>query len=199
MTRASSGGRFSPLAGEAMVSTTMTHGGERAETHAPDYDEFRTGVLHDLDLVYTVARLVSGSARTAGTVLPDLMLDAFRKWSFRPSGVRPRVWVMQLLLKRIGTDVRESGLDGSDSRPGRWEPGEEISALELRQTMCAMTRQDREVLALGDIAGLRYQEIGAVLGIDRSDVTSRLFGARARLRRRLRGPRTASSQETRAT
>lgn len=48
-----------------------------------------------------------------------------------------------------------------------------------------MGYEDREVLALCDVAELRYHEAGAVLGLSRSEIQKRLYGARERLQARV--------------
>jgi sigma-70-like protein len=69
------------------------------------------------------------------------------------------------------------------------EPGSlaEAVAREVAQATAQLPERQREALALRDLLGLPYDEVGAVVGIDASAVGPLLARARLRLRVALRG------------
>jgi hypothetical protein len=69
------------------------------------------------------------------------------------------------------------------------EPGSlaEAVARELAQATAQLPERQREALALRELLGLSYDEVGAVVGLDPSAVGPLLARARLRLRTELRG------------
>jgi RNA polymerase sigma factor (sigma-70 family) len=57
---------------------------------------------------------------------------------------------------------------------------------DVRRALADLPERQREAVILRDVYGLRYQEVGAALGLSRAAVESLLFRARRRLRLRLR-------------
>jgi RNA polymerase sigma factor (sigma-70 family) len=62
----------------------------------------------------------------------------------------------------------------------------EVLSDDVRRALAELPGQQREAVVLRDLYGLRYREVGAVLGLSRPAVESVLFRARRRLRTRLR-------------
>jgi DNA-binding CsgD family transcriptional regulator len=60
-------------------------------------------------------------------------------------------------------------------------------AAELAQANAALTRRQREILALRELLGLSYDEISEVMGLDSEAVCAMLARARLQLRAKLRG------------
>ncbi len=84
---------------------------------------------------------------------------------------------------RSGVQAPPHGVDDGG------EPGSlaEAVARELAQATAQLPERQREALALRDLLGLSYDEIGAVVGLDPSAVGPLLARARLRLRTELRG------------
>jgi hypothetical protein len=57
---------------------------------------------------------------------------------------------------------------------------------DVRRALAELPEQQREAVVLRDVYGLRYREVGVVLGLSLPAVESLLFRARRRLRTRLR-------------
>ena len=62
----------------------------------------------------------------------------------------------------------------------------EVLSDDVRRALAELPEQQREAIVLRDVYGLRYREVGVVLGLSRPAVESVLFRARRRLRQRLR-------------
>ena len=86
---------------------------------------------------------------------------------------------------RAHARMREPGLLEADlaRSPG---PHEEVTRLmavaEIREAISELPEKQREAVVLRDLYGLRYEEVGAALGVSRASVESLLFRARRRLR-----------------
>ncbi len=57
--------------------------------------------------------------------------------------------------------------------------------LDLQSTLQTLSEEHREVLVLRELQQLSYEEIAAVLNVPRGTVESRLYRARAELRKKL--------------
>ena len=155
-----------------------------ADDSTVDHDAMRHEAFENLDLLYTVARLITGSRRTAVDVLPTVMVSAYRQWYQRPVETRPLVWMLGLLvehLRRLGVASHAPSLAAAATTSPH-APGTEPSPFVVRQAILGMRADHREVLALSDVAGLTYREVGTVLHIQRAEVQGRLYRARAELR-----------------
>jgi RNA polymerase sigma-70 factor (ECF subfamily) len=110
------------------------------------------------------------------TIVKNLFLDALR----RPS---PRLTVS--LDQPVGNDERESLADAlADGKPGPLEQMERRELIEAtRQSLDALNESHRAVLILCDIEGMRYEDAARRLRLPLGTMRSRLFRARAVLRR----------------
>jgi len=120
--------------------------------------------------------------------LPAIMLVAYRNWSERPAGLRPRAWLLSLLIDQVRSDGSELMASHADDKVVDYAPDVHIGepfTLLARRAIREMRAEDREVLALCDVAELGYREAGMVLGLSRSEVKRRLHSARERLQTRL--------------
>jgi RNA polymerase sigma-70 factor (ECF subfamily) len=79
---------------------------------------------------------------------------------------------------------------------GRYNRGAEVFV--LRRALSALAPQDRESLALQVIGGLSCSDIARLLGIDASEVMSRILRSRRHLRDTLSEARPGDSRKVRA-
>lgn len=162
---------------------------ETSDVAVLDFGDFRREAFAELDLVYTVARLIGGTSGELDNALPAIMLMAYRTWSERPAELRPRAWMLSLLINHLKADdselLKSHGDDTVSSKSPGDSPDGTPSTLLVRRAIREMCFEDREVLALCDIAQLRYDEAGIVLGLSRSEIKDRLYGARERLHARI--------------
>jgi RNA polymerase sigma factor (sigma-70 family) len=150
--------------------------------------DFRVAALGELDVVYAVARMISGSPTWAKKALPTVMLSAYRGWPDRPPEIRPRVWMLMMLahyVERAGAASIATELDDPEPEAEPADPEKGPSRATVRHAFRGMSLQERLVVALSDVASLSYDEVGEVLEVGREEVRQRLLGTRARLRRKL--------------
>ncbi len=93
---------------------------------------------------------------------------------------RKRQW--EVSLTQTDEDGQEQELEIPD---GRYEPDALLARAELRravrQGLMALPEDQRRILLLREIGGLRYDEIAAVLELEEGTVKSRIFRARKKL------------------
>lgn len=87
-------------------------------------------------------------------------------------------------IERLAQDEELDLLDAFSSRAPA--PGERAGQLELgakiRRAVARLTPEQRAVFALAETSGMRYEEIGRILGIPVGTVKSRMHAAATRLR-----------------
>jgi RNA polymerase sigma-70 factor, ECF subfamily len=152
--------------------------------------------LYNLRVFHYALQLV-GNREDALDITQETFLRLHRHWQRRDPSRPTSAWLYAIArnlaidcLRRRGTrgEVAEDpALPDTLAR----DPEGQASNNELRQKLWYAIRSLpeplREVLLLRDWHGMRYAEIAQVTGINTSTVTSRLFEARQRLRKQLRG------------
>ncbi len=110
-------------------------------------------------------------------IASNLAIDAARRRSRRTS---------ISLDEPVTTDEGEVSRQLADERPG---PFEELQSAQtqqaVREAIAELSPKLRSVIALYDLQGLSYQEIGDILGCPLGTVKSRLFNARNQLQDKL--------------
>lgn len=142
-------------------------------------------------LAYALRR--TETAEDAADVVAETFLTAWRRLDEAPPGAEMRLWlygVARLVLanqrrarrrhERLGARLRTAGQPDTVAPAADGEPGGAIA--------CAFRRlraEDREVLGLLAVEGLRPNEIAQVLGRSAATVRVRLYRARRRFAREL--------------
>lgn len=167
-------------------------GGEReafaaiVERHAPS--------------LYRLARSMGKNADDAEDVVQEALLAAYRGIGAFDGRSSLKTWLAKIVIKRSISawrkDKRHRGVASLDlfrdeeaaARPGS-SSGPMQSAvdqrLDLEQVLPRLSPEFRAVFVLREIQGLSYTEIGQALGIPPGTVDSRLYRARAELRKLL--------------
>ncbi|HET9823292.1 MAG TPA: sigma-70 family RNA polymerase sigma factor [Burkholderiaceae bacterium] len=131
----------------------------------------------------------------------DVVQSVFLKAAERIDDYDPRFrffsWIYRIAVNEALNLVRsrerdeplDDDFDAEDTE--RATPEQELDqaqrARRLQDAMLKLSTSDRVVLSMRHFSECSYQEIAVVLGLDEKTVKSRLFEARARLRRRLDG------------
>jgi RNA polymerase sigma factor (sigma-70 family) len=162
---------------------------------------FEAQVLPHLDAAYRFARwLAARSSVEVDDLVQEAFLRAFRGFDGLRGG-DVRAWVLAIVRNCHATAIRRERrraivpLPDEDSEPiasgaVAAVPGPETASLAtderrtLEELIAALPPEQREVLALREIEGLSYREIGVVTGVPIGTVMSRLARARAALRTR---------------
>lgn len=161
--------------------------------------EFESEVLPQLDVLYRVARRMTGNAADAEDLVQETVLKALRGWAgFRP-GSNARAWLLTILRnafingyrrrKRepIAMDIDTADRHSVLREAAEHDPEGEFFDHLVDETVLgaveALPEEFREALVLSDLEGLPYAEIAQVLEVPVGTVKSRLFRARRQLQR----------------
>lgn len=166
-------------------------------------DAFGDLVAPYQDRLHNVLYRMFGRREEAAEVLQDGLIRAYRGLRQYQGGSTFYTWLYRIVVNSAISSQRKSRLrtvsanDGGDGRPldlADDDPSsrpehhlEELERSELIQDALGQVAEVfRAVLVLKEIDGLKYEEIGEILGIPVGTVRSRLHRARAELRERLR-------------
>jgi RNA polymerase sigma-70 factor (ECF subfamily) len=153
------------------------------------------------DRLYPTALRLTGCAEDAQDLLQETFLRAFEKLSRFHGESSFYTWVYRIAvnLALSGRRRRRPSLrlsDGTEGSPGpavdtrETDPSLPMERAErdrlIQDALSALAADHRAVVVMKEFDGLRYEEIGAILGIPVGTVRSRLHRARCELRERLR-------------
>lgn len=164
---------------------------------ATGHAEF-TGVFRDYNLrLFHYALQLVGDREDALDITQETFLRLHRHWDRRDESRPVAAWLyaiarnlaIDLLRKRGTRGETEEDPNLADTASRNPEDAASNSALrkKLWTAIYALPESLREVLLLRDWHGMRYAEIAEITGTNTTTVTSRLYEARQRLRKQLRG------------
>ena len=162
---------------------------------------FEREALMHLDALYRAARALAGNAADADDLVQTAVFNAYRYWhKFRP-GTNVRAWLLAILRNVfLGEHRRRSvwqetvdlnaieSLLASDSDADTDPEArffDELVDGEVLRAIAALPLEQRAVLELVNVEGLRLGEAAEVLSIPLGTVKSRLFRARKLLQAEL--------------
>lgn len=152
--------------------------------------------LHHLRVFHYSLQLV-GNRDDALDITQETFLRLHRHWSRRDPDRPVAAWLYAIARNLAIDQLRKRGIRGETAEDPNLadtlsrNPEGTASNSELRRQLWAaiqaLPEHLREVLLLRDWHGMRYAEIAEITGVIPSTVTSRLYEARQRLRKQLRG------------
>lgn len=165
--------------------------------------------IAEMPVLFRVARRRTRNDSDAEDLVQETMLRAYRAFDPASPPDNPAAWCQTILSNLITDRARAAGrtpdtLSVDDDGAGlfdRLEAGRETGMFsdperlierwcrrdEVRAALDTLPEWAREVLVLAHVAGLRYREIAATLGVPEGTVMSRLARARRALERELAG------------
>lgn len=149
------------------------------------------------DRLFRLAQSLVGNRADAEDVLQEAFAGAFRgagKFEGRSS---VKSWLTRIVITqaakfwRSRRGKRDQSLEGEiGSGDGAGADGGESASvdakLDLNACLKNLSEEHRQVLVLREIDGMAYDEMAEVLGVPRGTVESRLFRARAELKKKLK-------------
>lgn len=174
----------------AIQSTTMQETAS-VETDISDiFRQYHTRVFH-------YALQLVGNREDALDVTQETFLRLHRHWSRRDPARPVAAWLYAIARNLAIDALRKRGIRGETEEDPNTEdtlsrdPEDVATNSELRRQLWsairALPEPLREVLLLRDWHGMRYAEIAEITSTNATTVTSRLYEARQRLRKQLRG------------
>jgi RNA polymerase sigma-70 factor, ECF subfamily len=152
--------------------------------------DFGSLLEHEIPRLRRYARALTRDATRADDLVQSCLLRALAKSHLWQPGTDLRAWLFTILHNQHVNDVRRAVREGinipvEDVAPVLTVPSTQGAALQLRDLDRAMARlpeEQRQVLLLVGLEGMRYEEVAAVLDIPVGTVRSRLSRGRDMLR-----------------
>lgn len=151
--------------------------------------DFRARLETEIPALRRYARVLLQDAERADDLVQDCLERALarrRLWR-RPGNFR--AWLFTIMHNLHANQARSASrrpavvpLDQADA-PGRSpDQIDAVAASEIMTALAQLSEEQREVLVLVAVEGLRYAEVAKILGLPIGTVMSRLGRARERLR-----------------
>ena len=167
--------------------------------HRVDPTRFDAVVVPEIDILYRVARSITGNSDDAEDLLQETLLRAFRGMEAF-DGHHGRAWLLTIMRNaNINSHRRQrpvllryaaDRVDGPDARSPRAPSAEEVASASwvderIDEAVGQLSPRLRQTIQLVDIDGLTYDEAAGVLDVPTGTVVSRLHRARRRVSDRL--------------
>lgn len=159
-------------------------------------DRFARFVVPELDLMYRVARSITGNPTDAEDLVQDTLLRSYRSIE-RFDGKYPRAWLMTIMRNAQINRVRRKRPEllrdpdvtmatTADTTSDGHNVEEDVLHNEfderIENSLGQLAPKFREVIELVDVNGLAYQEAADALGIPVGTIMSRLHRGRRKIR-----------------
>jgi RNA polymerase sigma-70 factor, ECF subfamily len=151
------------------------------------------------DRLFGLAFSLVGNAADAEDIVQETLAGAFRGIKSFEQRAALWTWLARILVRQVARWRRSTRsrktlrLDDDDQSPGGHEPAQPgpspqigvDAKVDLAAALETLSAEHREVIVLREIEQMSYEQITEVLGIPPGTVDSRLYRARAELRKRL--------------
>lgn len=157
--------------------------------------DIRTELIQLLPRLRSFARSLTGAAdqaddlvqtgiekalRNLGSYTPGTRLDA---WMFR---ILRNAWIDTLRARRATVAFDTEAAETLEGEDGRRTSEARLHLAQVRRAMADLPEEQRSVLILVCVEGMRYREVAAALDIAEGTVMSRLSRARLALAEKLK-------------
>ncbi|HZB90190.1 MAG TPA: sigma-70 family RNA polymerase sigma factor [Stellaceae bacterium] len=151
---------------------------------------FNGQLEHEIPRLRRYARALTRDATRADDLVQSCLVRALAKSHLWQPGTDLRAWLFTILHNQHVNDVRRAVREGisvpvEDVAPVLTAPSTQGASLQLRDLDRAMARlpeEQRQVLLLVGLEGMRYEEVAIVLDVPVGTVRSRLSRGRDMLR-----------------
>jgi len=137
------------------------------------------------------ARALTRDAVTADDLVQDCLTRALGKLHLWQDGSDLRAWLFTILHNQYVNHVRRAVREGAAVGFNESEPllsrapqqGKRLELRDLERAIAKLPEEQRSVVLLVGLEGMRYEEVAAVLGVPVGTIRSRLSRGREALRR----------------
>jgi RNA polymerase sigma-70 factor (ECF subfamily) len=160
-------------------------------------EAFEAYVVPEVEVLYRVARSLTGQHADAEDLVQDTLLRAFRSVD-RFDGRRPRAWLLTILRnaehnrhRRQRPVLLDDPDDVTEVAAAGLAPGPEELVVDsafddsVERAFLALPDRYRQAVALVDVDGLSYADAAVLLDVPVGTVMSRLHRGRVRIRNAL--------------
>ena len=163
----------------------------RAQREEPCVDDTYRDIEAEIPRLRRYARALTRDIVTADDLVQDCLTRALGKLHLWQVGTDLRAWHFPILHSQYVNHIRRSVREGatvglSESEPLLTRPAHQGQRLELRDLERAIAKlppEQRAVILLVGLDGMRYEEIAEVLDVPVGTIRSRLSRGREALRR----------------
>jgi RNA polymerase sigma-70 factor, ECF subfamily len=153
-------------------------------------DGFGKLLEHEIPRLRRYARALTRDATRADDLVQSCLVRALAKSHLWQPGTDLRAWLFTILHNQHVNDVRRAVREGitvpvEDVAPALTVPSTQGASLQLRdldRAMSKLSEEQRQVLLLVGLEGMRYEEVATVLDVPVGTVRSRLSRGRDMLR-----------------
>ncbi len=137
------------------------------------------------------ARALARDATAADDLVQDCLARALGKLHLWQAGTDLRAWLFTILHNQYVNQVRRAVREGAAVGLSETEPmltqaphqGKRLELRDLDRAIARLPQEQRSVILLVGLEGMRYEEVAAVLDVPVGTVRSRLSRGREALRR----------------
>src|SRR3954469_14997136 len=152
--------------------------------------DFGSLVEAEIPRLRRYARALTRDAVRADDLVQNCLLRAIAKQHLWQPGTDLRAWLFTILHNQNVNDVRHSAREGSnvsieDAAPMLTTQSNAFDAVQLRDLEAAIAKlpqEQRHVILLVGLEGMRYEEVAAILKVPVGTIRSRLSRGRDQLR-----------------
>jgi len=166
-------------------------------------EEFERGLREHLQMLVRVARRWLAEPARADDAVQEACLRAWRLRRRFERGTNLKAWLLAILAnvvretRRAERRWRPLDEEGAESlaAPPEVDARDPLALERIREAFSRLPPEQRVVLQLAEVEGLRYREIAEALGLPMGTVMSRLSRARSALRRAVAAALAARGEE----
>src|SRR5438105_1921320 len=168
-----------------------TLSGARKQVLREPMNDFARLLEAEIPRLRRYARALTRDVSRADDLVQSCLTRAVAKQHLWQPGTDLRAWLFTILHNQHVNDVRRSVREGVNVAVEEMAPvltvqSNAIAALQLRDLESAigkLPQEQRQVILLVGLEGMRYEEVAAILGVPVGTVRSRLSRGRDQLRR----------------
>lgn len=144
----------------------------------------------ELDLLYRVARRLTGNDPDAEDLVSQTIEIAFKNWE-KFDGQHPKSWLITILRNEFYQSMRKRKRRSETTFEESHEPSDDnfwqaidrkLEVDKILEAVDTLADDYREVITLCDIEELSYDEAATILNIPIGTIKSRLFRGRKQVR-----------------
>jgi len=167
-------------------------------------DVIRSELIQLLPRLRSFARSLTGAADQADDLVQTGLEKALRNLDSYTPGTRLDAWMFRILRNawidtvRARRDTAEYDAEAAETiagEDGRTTSEARLHLAEVRRAMATLPEDQRSVLMLVCVEGMRYREVAEALGIPEGTVMSRLSRARLALAAKLKDKPLGAQQK----
>jgi RNA polymerase sigma-70 factor (ECF subfamily) len=162
-----------------------------AETHRSANAEIHRSIEAEIPRLRRYARALTRDVSAADDLVQDCLARALGKLHLWQAGTDLRAWLFTILHNQYVNQVRRAVREGAPVGLSETEPmliqspqqGKRLELRDLDRAIAKLPQEQRTVILLVGLEGMRYEEVAAILDVPVGTVRSRLSRGREALRR----------------